>query len=114
METRLKVDQFEKIDFPGGIFCRANHRRFPALRGLAVQAPAAFFVSRRPLGWTFAWLALSGAACLLERLGQEPGVIQPVSRAREGEVDDVLRPETISAAERSNVGDKAGQRVKSR
>jgi oxalate decarboxylase/phosphoglucose isomerase-like protein (cupin superfamily) len=37
MENKLPANQFEKIDFPGGIFYRANHRRFPALRGLAVQ-----------------------------------------------------------------------------
>jgi len=37
MENRLSADQFEKINFPGGIFYRANHKRFPVLRGLAVQ-----------------------------------------------------------------------------
>ncbi|MGB7623605.1 MAG: hypothetical protein WBN92_14745 [Terriglobia bacterium] len=80
---------------------------------LWVAAPAAFFVSRRPLGWTFSWLALSGAACLLERLGQEPVIIQRVSQAREGEVNDVLRSETISAAERYDAGDKATPRATS-
>jgi len=62
---------------------------------LWIAAPAALFVARRPLDWLFAWLALSGAACLLERLGQEPVVtdIQPL----EGESDHVLRPETIGA-----------------
>ena len=37
MENRLTADKFEQIEFPGGIFYRANHKRFPALRGLAVQ-----------------------------------------------------------------------------
>jgi oxalate decarboxylase/phosphoglucose isomerase-like protein (cupin superfamily) len=37
MENRFSASQFEKIDFPGGIFYRANHKRFPALRGLAIQ-----------------------------------------------------------------------------
>jgi oxalate decarboxylase/phosphoglucose isomerase-like protein (cupin superfamily) len=37
MENRLAADQFEQIDFPGGIFYRANQKRFKALRGLAVQ-----------------------------------------------------------------------------
>ena len=32
----------------------------------------AFLVSGRPLDLLFTWLALSGAACLLERIGQEP------------------------------------------
>jgi hypothetical protein len=42
---------------------------------LWIAAPAALFVSRKPLDWLCTWLALSGAACLLERLGREPVVI---------------------------------------
>jgi len=61
---------------------------------LWIAAPAAVFVSRRPLEWLFCWLALSGGACLLERLGQEPAVIQPISQAAEGDRNDVLRTET--------------------
>ena len=38
-----------------------------------IAAPAALFVSTSPLEWAVSWLALSGAACLLERLGGEPG-----------------------------------------
>src|SRR6516162_10737917 len=57
-------------------------------------APAALFVSRRPLEWVFCWLAVSGAACLLERLGQHPVLIPPAK----GDSDDVLRPEAIGAA----------------
>jgi len=37
MENKLRADQFEQINFPGGIFYRATHKRFSALRGLAVQ-----------------------------------------------------------------------------
>ena len=33
---------------------------------LWIAAPAALFVSLRPLEWFVAWLALSGGACLLE------------------------------------------------
>jgi hypothetical protein len=33
-----------------------------------VAIPAAFFVTRMPLEWVPVWLALSGAACLLQRL----------------------------------------------
>jgi uncharacterized protein DUF1360 len=58
---------------------------------LWVAAPAAFFVTRQPLDWLFTWLALSGAACLLERVGHEPVIIQPVSQPVEGEVNNVLR-----------------------
>jgi hypothetical protein len=36
---------------------------------LWIAAAAALFVSTRPLLWAMSWLALSGAACLLERLG---------------------------------------------
>ena len=74
---------------------------------LWIAAPAALFVTRKPLDWLFAWLALSGAACLLERLGQEPVVIQSLSQPSEGELNHVLRSETVGA-ERSGEGDNAG------
>jgi hypothetical protein len=62
---------------------------------LWVALPLAFFVSRRSMELLLTWLALSGAACLLERIGQEPVVIQPMSRAEEGGTDvGMLRPET--------------------
>jgi hypothetical protein len=70
-----------------------------------VAAPAALFVSRRPLEWVFCWLALSGGACLLERLGHEPVVIQPLSQAAEGDIKDVLRSETHGTAEQSGAED---------
>jgi Protein of unknown function (DUF1360) len=55
-----------------------------------IAAPAAFFVTRQPLQWVMSWLALSGGACLLERLGGKPIVIEPSPQPREGD-DDVLR-----------------------
>ena len=67
---------------------------------LWIAAPTAFFVTRKPLDVLLTWLALAGAACLLERMGQEPVVIQRVSQPREGDVDDVLRSETSDAEER--------------
>lgn len=60
-----------------------------------IAAPAALFVSRRPTQWIFCTLAVSGAACLLERLGHEPVVIEAVSEWKEGDKDDVLRSETL-------------------
>ena len=57
---------------------------------LWISAPAALLVSRRPLMWVSAWLALSGGACLLERLGDKPAVIELGSQTKEGN-DDVLR-----------------------
>src|SRR5574341_2077843 len=47
-----------------------------------VAAPITFFVCREPIEWLLTWPALSGAACLLERMGQEPVVIQPLPDER--------------------------------
>jgi hypothetical protein len=60
---------------------------------LWMAAPFAFFVSVRPAEVFVTWLALSGAACLLERVGQRPVVIEelPADPEREGqEKKDVL------------------------
>jgi hypothetical protein len=75
---------------------------------LWIAAPAALFVTRKPLDWLFTWLALSGAACLLERLGHEPVIIQPVSQPAEGDTNNVLRSEAVGIAEHSGDGDNAG------
>lgn len=76
---------------------------------LWVALPLAFFVSRRPLDLLLTWLALSGAACLLERIGQEPVVIQPISQSAEGGTDiELLRSETSGFQERFLAGDNAG------
>jgi len=73
---------------------------------LWVAVPIAFFVSRRTLDLLLVWLALSGAACLLERVGQEPVVIQPISEAAEGGKDiGMLRSETSGAHEHPANGD---------
>lgn len=68
---------------------------------LWVAVPVAFFVSRKPLDLVLTWLALSGAACLLERVGQEPVVIQPMPQTKGGGTDiGMLRSETSGAHER--------------
>ena len=54
-----------------------------------VAAPLALFVSANPLIWLVSWLALSGAACLLERLGSASAGAHDKQRM-EGN-DDVLR-----------------------
>jgi hypothetical protein len=57
---------------------------------LWIAAPAAFFVSSKPVAWFVTWLAVSGGACLLERLAREPMIIQPMSQPPEGEAVHVL------------------------
>jgi hypothetical protein len=74
---------------------------------LWIAAPAAFFVSRRPLDWLFTWLALSGAACVLERLGSGPVVFQPPSDPGKGDVDHVLRSEAVRIAEHDEASGNA-------
>jgi hypothetical protein len=66
---------------------------------LWIAAPAALFVTRNLIEWMFTWLALSGTACLLERLSAEPVEIQPISEPNEGDTSHVLRTETISSPE---------------
>ena len=58
-----------------------------------VAAPMAFAIAEDAVEWVLAWLGLSGAACLLERLVPAPvAVLQPV--ANEGDDDVLLRTET--------------------
>lgn len=66
---------------------------------LWIAAPLALFLSRKPMEWLLSWLALSGAACLLEGTVKEPVVIQPVTPPAEGDINHVLRSETSAASE---------------
>lgn len=50
---------------------------------LWVAAPFALVVGHGLLDWLLAWLALSGAACLLDRLGQPPLRIEPAPQGDE-------------------------------
>lgn len=69
---------------------------------LWVAAPFAFVVGREPLDLVLAWLALSGAACLLERTGQNPVVIEPLPPTTPGEADNgMLWTEASEDEERS-------------
>jgi hypothetical protein len=75
---------------------------------LWVAAPAALFVTTKPLDWLVVCLALSGAACLLERTKQDPLVIQPLPPNAEGDTDyGMLRTETSGARERPAGGGSA-------
>ena len=49
-----------------------------------IAAPAALYISRNPLAWIFNWLALSGAACLLQSLTREGDIIEPTILHGEG------------------------------
>jgi|SRR5215813_1056708 len=74
---------------------------------LWVAAPLAFAIARGPLEWVLAWLALSGAACVLERLTREPVRIQELP-ALKGENDGVLRSEASGLAESTSESHPAG------
>jgi len=58
---------------------------------LWIAAPAALFLSMTPMEWFLSWLALSGGACLLERMAKDPVVIQPMPPTAERDLIDVLR-----------------------
>jgi hypothetical protein len=76
---------------------------------LWVAAPMAFLVARRPGDLLVSWLALSGAACLLERWSQAPVVMQPVSAVREGGGSHgVLWPEAPGGHEPGGARDETG------
>jgi Protein of unknown function (DUF1360) len=75
---------------------------------LWVAAPMAFYVSQRPLDLLLTWLAISGAACLLERIGQEPVVIEPTTLPEEGGVGHgMLRSETSGTQQHAVADDGA-------
>lgn len=77
---------------------------------LWVAAPLAFFVSSKPLDLLLTWLALSGAACLLERLGQEPVVMQPISQENKGDVKDGMLWSETSGDLQRHPGEKDATR----
>jgi hypothetical protein len=74
---------------------------------LWVAAPATAIVTTAFPDAVATWLALSGAACLLERLGEPPMMISGVN-TEEGESHALLRPET-HGSERSSTGHPTSQ-----
>jgi hypothetical protein len=64
---------------------------------LWIAAPLALFVSNMPLEWLVTWLAVSGGACLLERMVREPVLMQSAPQDSQGEWDHVLWPEARAA-----------------
>ncbi len=96
---------FVSEDGPGDLIVRIRRRLGRSFLGrlmdcfqclsIWVAAPVACFVTRSFPEAVMVWLALSGAACLLERLGQKPVIIEPISEDEERDAKDVLRPEAI-------------------
>jgi hypothetical protein len=65
---------------------------------LWIAAPLALFVTRDVSEWFLSWLAVSGGACLLQRMTQEPVVIRHLNP--DGETHDaMLRPEERESEE---------------
>ena len=81
-----------------------------------VAAPLTFFVCSKPLDLLLTWLALSGAACLLERLSKEPIVIEAappiieedINHKKEEIHNGMLRTETSGHEQRATADDKVG------
>jgi hypothetical protein len=71
-----------------------------ACASLWVALPATAWVSRRLSEFLPTWLALSGAAFLLERLGGEPLVVERFIEPEGVSNDDLLRTETDHPAGR--------------
>ncbi len=64
-----------------------------------IAAPAALFVTRHWLDWIMVWLAISGAACLLERVSQQSAGLQADGQSSHGGTHSVLRTEANGAQE---------------
>ncbi len=94
-------------DGPGDIIFRFRRRLGQSLAGrlmdcfnclsLWVAAPMALFVSRQATEWFMSWLAISGGACLLERLDRQPVIVQSADQPSQGDLDHVLWSETRGA-----------------
>jgi hypothetical protein len=70
-----------------------------------VAAPMTLVVSRESKNALPTWLALSGAACLLERLGSEPVVLEAVAAEPQGgEAHGLLWPEADRIGTRAHAG----------
>jgi hypothetical protein len=99
-------------DGPGDLLVRLHRRLHVSWAGrlmdcfyclsLWAAVPLACWVATGPLDIAVAWLAVSGGACLLERLTEAPVVIESVR----GDAHGMLRPEPRENRERSNVADK--------
>jgi len=91
-------------DGPGDIIFRVRQALGQSLTGKLIDcfnclsfwiaAPMALFVTQQPLGWFMTWLAVSGGACLLERIMREPVIVQSLPHSSPGDLDHGLWAET--------------------
>lgn len=98
-------------DGPGDLIARLRGRLGSSAAGalidcfhctsLWVAAPIALWIAARPLDWLMTWLALSGAACLCQRVGTNATLIQAMDQDTKGDDDGMLRTETRRDAEPS-------------
>jgi hypothetical protein len=73
-----------------------------------VALPATFFVGGRPVDLLVTWLAISGAACLIERAGEDPVIIRRLADESGGGIDDgMLWSKEGILQEQSVTGDDA-------
>ena len=102
-------------DGPADVIVRVRARLGRGLAGslmdcfnclsLWVAAPVALFVSQQLVDWLFSWLALSGGACLLERIGSDPVIIRSAAQTIEGNVSDGMLRSEESVAQESSAAD---------
>ena len=88
-------------DGPGDAIVRLRARLGPSRAGglmdcfqclsMWVAAPLGLYAARDSKEVLPTWLALSGAACLLERIGADPLIVEALETG--GETDGVLRAE---------------------
>lgn len=108
-----------KEDGPAYIVARLRARLGDGLLGqlmdcfkclsMWIAAPMAFVVFQRPLDWLIAWLAISGAACLLEQFSQQSVLLQSIPQFEEGgQGNGVLWTETTSAQQISGTYHESG------
>jgi hypothetical protein len=99
-------------DGPGDLVARFRARLGASVLGklldcfyclsLWIAAPFALSVTAHLWDWLLAWLALSGAACLLERITAKPALISPLPQTKEGEINHVLLQSETGAAQGSD------------
>ena len=58
---------------------------------LWIALPVALWVTTKPLDAVLVWLAVSGAACLCERIGKPDVFVQPLPEPNQEEANGMLR-----------------------